>query len=236
MDVAENLRRVERRIAWACADAGRDPAGVRLLPVSKTQPVEAILTVAAHGYRLFGENRVQELRAKSTAVRELGHPEIGFSVIGHLQTNKAGVVADLAHEFQALDSVHLARELDRRRARTARRLDVFVQVNSSGEASKSGVAPDDALALARELRHCEWLRVRGLMTVAVNSVDPEPVLACFDRMLEVQRRLRDAAIEGLGWDELSMGMTNDLELAIARGATCVRVGRAIFGEREGNQQ
>lgn len=232
MDVAENLRRVEQRIARACADAGRDPAEVRLLPVSKTQPIEPILRVSDLGYRRFGENRVQELQAKTAALRELGHPEIEFSIIGHLQTNKARIVAALAGEFQALDSAHLAHELDRRCRDAGRRLDVLVQVNSSGEASKSGVAPDEAPALARELRHCEWLRVRGLMTIAVNSADPAPVLACFDRVLEVQRRLRDAAIEGLSWDELSMGMTNDLESAIARGATCVRVGRAIFGERQ----
>ncbi len=231
MDVVENLRVVERRIARACAESGRDPGSVRLLPVSKTQPVEAVLRVAEQGYRLFGENRVQELQAKSDAVAALGHPEIGFSVIGHLQTNKAKVVAERAREFQALDSVHLARELDRRCHAAGRPLDVLVQVNSSGESSKSGVAPEEAPALAAELRHCEWLRVRGLMTIAVDAAEPAPVLACFDRVLEVQRRLRDAAVEGLCWDDLSMGMTNDLELAISRGATCVRVGRAVFGQR-----
>ncbi|MDA8439429.1 MAG: YggS family pyridoxal phosphate-dependent enzyme [Propionibacterium sp.] len=231
MDVAENLRHVEERIVRACADAGRDPGEVRLLPVSKTQPIDPILRVSELGYRRFGENRMQDLQAKTTRLRELGHPEIEFCVIGHLQTNKARIVAELVTEFQALDSVHLARELDRRCEATGRRLDVLVQVNSSGEASKSGIVPDDVLALAAELRHCPWLRVRGLMTIAVNSPQPGPVLACFDRVVEVQRRLRDAAFDGLNWDDLSMGMTNDLELAISRGATCVRVGRAIFGER-----
>ena len=235
-DVVGNLRRVEDRIARACAEAGRDRGEVRLLPVSKTQPVEAILQVSAAGYRRFGENRVQEIQAKAARLREFGRDDIEFSVIGHLQANKARVVADLASEFQALDSAHLAHELDRRCAAAGRRLDVLVQVNTSGEASKSGIAPEDAPALASELRHCEALRVRGLMTIAINSSDSGPVLACFDRLVEVQRRLRDAAIAGLEWDELSMGMTNDLEHAISRGATCVRVGRAIFGEREGNQQ
>ena len=230
-DVVENLRRVEERIARACADAGRDPREVRLLPVSKTQPVEAMLAVAGAGYRRFGENRVQEIQAKADALHALGRDELEFSAIGHLQHNKAKVVARLASEFQALDSLDLARELDRRCAAAGRRLDVLVQVNTSGEASKSGVAPEDAKALASELRHCEALRVRGLMTIAINSADPARVLACFDRLVGLQRELRDAALPGLAWDELSMGMTNDLELAISRGATCVRVGRAIFGER-----
>ncbi len=230
-DLVENLRRVEVRIARACAEAGRDPRSVRLLPVSKTHPVEAMLRVSDQGYHLFGENRVQEMQAKSDRLRELGRTDIGFSVIGHLQVNKARVVARLASEFQALDSARLAHELDRRCLAEGRRLDVLVQVNTSGEASKSGVAPEEAPALASELRHCEALRVRGLMTVALNASDPAPVAACFDRLVDVQRRLRDADIPGLSWDDLSMGMTGDLELAISRGATCVRVGRAILGER-----
>ena len=231
VDVAENLGRVEDRIVRACRQAGRDPGTVRLLPVSKTQPLEAILRVSELGYRRFGENRVQEMRAKATALGDLGRSDIEFSVIGHLQANKAKTVAQVASEFQALDSVHLARELDRRCTAAGRRLDVLLQVNTSGEPGKSGVAPEHAGEVASELRHCDALRVRGLMTIAVDSSQAEPVLACFDRLVEVQRALRDAALPGLEWDELSMGMTNDLELAISRGATCVRVGRAIFGER-----
>lgn len=229
MGIAENLRDVEARIAGACERAGRDRGEVRLLPVSKTKPVGAILEARAAGYRRFGESKVQEVVAKSEQLRPGSGVE--FAVIGHLQTNKARQVAQLAAEFQALDSLHLAEELDRRCEAAGRRLDVLVQVNSSGEDSKFGLPPEEVLSFAEHLPSFVNLRVRGLMTLALPSPDPGPVLACFDRMLDVQRRLRDAAIEGMSWDDLSMGMTDDFELAIAKGSTCVRVGRAIFGDR-----
>lgn len=226
--IAENLRAVEARITAACERAGRSASEVRLLPVSKTKPTAALAEAMDAGYRRFGENKVQEVVAKSAALRGTGAE---FAVIGHLQTNKAKQVAELAVEFQALDSLRLARDLDRRCAALGRRLDVLVQVNSSGEDSKFGLPPDEVVGFARQLVGLEALRVRGLMTLALPAPEPEPVLGCFDRMLAVQRDLRGAALDGLAWDELSMGMTNDFELAIARGATCVRVGRAIFGDR-----
>ncbi len=235
MGIAENLRKVEHRIERACADVGRDPAEVRLLPVSKFKPAAAIVEARAAGYRRFGENRVQEVVAKSEELGTRavgGQSDIEFAVIGHLQTNKAKQVAHLAAEFQALDTLHLARELDKRCEAADRVLDVLVQVNSSGEESKSGLPPADVLGFARQLVGFEHLNVRGLMTLALPGPDPVPVLACFDRMLAVQRELRDAALDRVSWDELSMGMTDDLELAISRGSTCVRVGRAIFGARE----
>lgn len=233
MGIAENLVAVRDRIDRACLDAGRDPAEVRLLPVSKTKPASALVAARTLGHRRFGENKVQEVVAKSA---ELAGTDIEFAVIGHLQSNKAKVVAELASEFQALDSVSLARELNKRCVAAGRRLDVLLQVNSSGETSKFGVPPLEVLSVARQLVHFDALNLRGLMTLAVPSPDPAPVLACFDRMLLAQSQLRDAGLVAgdgaeLSWDELSMGMSTDLELAIARGATCVRVGRSIFGER-----
>ncbi|MEL4504400.1 YggS family pyridoxal phosphate-dependent enzyme [Luteococcus sp. H138] len=226
--IAQNLSAVEDRIAQACSAAGRDVSSVRLLPVSKTHPIGLIRQVATRGYPLFGENKVQELVAKSAELRP--DDDFGFSVIGHLQTNKARPVAELADEFQALDSVKLARELDKRLAAVNRRLPVLLQVNSSREPQKSGILPEDLLDVAKALEPFDRLDVRGLMTVAVNGA-PDEVSACFEEMLRLQESLRRDEVLGADWNELSMGMSGDLELAIRHGSTCVRVGTAIFGAR-----
>lgn len=230
-DIAANLHAVEERIAVACRRADRDPAAVRLLPVSKTMSTVKIRAAHDAGYRRFGENKVQEAHDKWEQLRDVDGIE--WAVIGHLQRNKARLVAQFASEFQALDSARLAKELDKRLQAQGRRLDVLVQVNSSGEESKFGLAPDDVVAFARELAPFDALRVRGLMTLAVFSADEEQVAACFRRMRDVQERLRQAddVTVGHGWDELSMGMSGDFELAIEHGATVVRVGQAIFGAR-----
>ena len=228
-EIAERLAGVESRIAAACAASGRDRSEVRLLPVSKRHPVSAILEARDAGLHRFGENTVQEVVAKTA---ELG-PDSGveFAVIGHLQTNKAAAVADLAAEFQALDSLKLARTLQHRLETADRSLDVLVQVNSSGEASKFGLIPDEVVEFARSLASFDRLRVRGLMTLAWPGPDRALVAACFERMVHAQARLREASVEGMSWDELSMGMSGDFELAIAHGSTCVRIGTAIFGSR-----
>lgn len=229
MGIAENLAEVRRRIDEACAAADRDPAEVRLLPVSKTKPPIAIREAYDAGVRLFGENKVQEAVAKAEVFADV--PDLKFAVIGHLQTNKARQVAAVAAEFHALDSLRVAEALDRRLQALGRTLDVFVQVNSSGEESKFGPAPDDVPTFARELERFETLRVRGLMTLAVFSDDAALVGACFARMRDLQARLRDGDEHPEWWAELSMGMSGDYERAIAYGATTVRVGQAIFGNR-----
>lgn len=230
MTIADNISTVRARIEAAARASGRDPRDIRLLPVSKTRPASAVLEAASAGCTRFGENRVQEATGKWEELAE-DHPEISWAIIGHLQTNKARQVARFASEFQALDSLKLARELDRRLQNEGRALDVLVEVNSSGEAQKAGVAPDDAVALCRQLEAFESLRVRGLMTVALNSADPSLVGACFQRVVDLQERLRNEAGGVSDWGELSMGMSGDFELAIAHGATTVRVGQAIFGPR-----
>ena len=228
-DVRGNLLAVRARIDRACAAAGRDPAEVRLLPVSKTHGLDLVREAYDVGYRRLGENRVQEALDKWQRTRDW--PGVEWAVIGHLQTNKARDVARFAVEFQALDSLRLARELEKRLQAEGRGMDVLIQVNSSGEPQKSGLAPEVVPALAHQLAGFDSLRVRGLMTLAVRSHAPALVEACFARMAELREQLRhDDRAEG-SWDELSMGMSGDLELAVAHGATCVRVGRAIFGER-----
>lgn len=226
--IADNITAVERRIAQACSEAGRDVSSVRLLPVSKTHPMEMVREAAACGYPMFGENKVQELASKADQLRP--EDEFGFSMIGHLQTNKARLVAELADEFLALDSIKLARELDKRLAAVNRRLPVLLQVNSSREPQKFGILPEDVLELAKALEPFERLDIRGLMTVAINGSE-EQVSACFDEMLRLQEALRQDEVLGVSWNELSMGMSGDLDLAIKHGSTCVRIGTAIFGAR-----
>lgn len=229
MGIAENLAEVRRRIDEACAAADRDPAEVRLLPVSKTKPPIAIREAYDAGVRLFGENKVQEAVAKAEVFADV--PDLKFAVIGHLQTNKAKQVAAVAAEFHALDSLRVADALDRRLQLLGRTLDVFVQVNSSAEESKFGLPPEEVPAFARELERFETLKVRGLMTLAVFSDDAALVGACFARMRELRARLQDSDRHPEWWAELSMGMSGDYELAIGYGATTVRVGQAIFGNR-----
>ncbi len=225
--VASNLALIERRIAGAAARVDRRPDEIRLLPVTKTKAPEIVREAYAAGYRRFGENKVQEASAKAEVLSDVA--DIEWAVIGHLQTNKAREVARFATEFQALDSLRIAKELDKRLQREGRRLEVLVQINSSGEDQKFGLPPNEVAAFTRELSDFDALDVRGLMTLAVFTNDHERVAACFDVMNRVRAELRD--LDGGGWDELSMGMSGDFELAIEHGATCVRVGQAIFGDR-----
>lgn len=227
-NVRANLHAVRERIATACRRAGRHPPEVRLLPVSKTVDERRIRLAHAAGCGAFGENKVQEACAKAGAMADLG---IRWSVIGHLQTNKAKYVARFAVEFQALDSLKVAEALDRRLQKEGRGLDVLIQVDSSGEASKYGLAPEEVCEFLRQLPAFAALKVRGLMTLAVFSAEQARVRACFRLMRTLRDRLRQAVPDGVALDELSMGMSGDFEIAVEEGATIVRIGQAIFGPR-----
>lgn len=228
-DFVRNLASLRTRIANACRRVGRHPHEVRLLPVSKTVDVARIRLAYTVGCREFAENKVQEASRKWKAMADL--PDLRWSVIGHLQTNKAKVVARFASEVQTLDSLRVAEALDRRLQAEGRSLEVYVQVNTSGEASKYGLPPQGALAFVRELLPFRSLRVRGLMTLALLSSEPAQVRRCFAMLRSLRDRLRQDAPAGIGMGELSMGMSGDFETAIEEGATVVRVGKAIFGTR-----
>jgi len=227
-DIKNNLAMINQKIADACAKAGRDPSTVRLLPVTKTVPAERLRIAYDAGCHEMGENKVQEAREKSEALSDL---DIKWCVIGHLQTNKVKYIARFAHEFQALDSLKVAAELDKRLQAAGRGMDVYVQVNSSGEASKFGLPPEEVEDFVKQLPNYSALQIRGLMTLAIFSPHLDRVRECFLRMRDIQERLRQSAPAGLSFDELSMGMSGDFELAIEEGATVVRVGQAIFGKR-----
>ena len=228
MSVATRLAAVRERIEAACLRAGRDPGSVRLLPVSKTQSTKSIMDGYDAGIGMFGENKVQELVEKAEELE--GVADLRWALIGHLQSNKAKQAAAVAAEFHALDSIKVASALNRRLHDLGRSLDVFIQVNSSAEPQKFGLEPKAVEQFAGDLQPFAALRVRGLMTLAVLSDEERAVRACFERMRALQQQLLDAGVPG-SFDELSMGMSGDFELAIEYGATTVRVGTAIFGER-----
>ncbi|TRM54395.1 YggS family pyridoxal phosphate-dependent enzyme [Achromobacter sp. LC458] len=227
--MAGRIAHIHQRIADACARAGRSPDSVVLLPVSKTFEVDAIREAMALGMTRFGENKTQEIRQKAAALAGQG---LQWVLIGHLQTNKAKDAARDATEVQSLDRVDLAEALHRRLLTEGRTLDVLIQVKTSSEPSKFGMAPEDVSAFLRRIAaEFPTLHVKGLMTLAVNSPDPEPVRACFRALRTLRDSLRAENIEGVSLDRLSMGMSGDFELAIEEGSTEVRIGTAIFGAR-----
>lgn len=223
--ISTNLQAVNARIAAAAQAAGRNPESVRLLAVSKTFPPQAVREAADAGQRAFGENYVQEGVAK---IAELADATLEWHFIGPLQSNKTRPVAEHFDWVHSIERLKIAERLSEARGPDRPPLQVCVQVNVSGEASKSGVAPDEARVLARAVAMLPNLRLRGLMAI------PEPTgdMASARRRFASLRELRDALnAEGLQLDTLSMGMSDDLEAAILEGATIVRVGKAIFGER-----
>lgn len=223
--LAGRLAAVRARIAGACREAGRDPAEVTLLPVSKTFGADVVREAVVLGERRFGENKVQEIQAKAT---ELAADALDWVVIGHLQTNKAKAVAAYAAEVQSLDRLDLAVALDKALQAQGRGIDVLVQLKTSGEDTKSGLVPEALPGFLEELKAFASLRVRGLMTLAEASDDEAVVRRCFADLRQWRDRARDA---GHDLPRLSMGMSGDFALAIAEGSTEVRIGSAIFGAR-----
>lgn len=225
-EISARLAAVHARIERAARAAGREPSSVRLLAVSKTKPEAAIRAAYAAGQRDFGENYAQELARKAETLADL--PDLRWHMIGHLQRNKAKQVVKLVSAIHTVDSVRLAEELGKRAAEAARdRLAVLVEVNVGGEAQKSGCAPAELADVLSAIERAPALLLSGLMTVPPHTDDPAGARPFFDRLVA----LRDAHGGVARLPELSMGMTHDLEQAIGAGATWVRIGTAIFGER-----
>ena len=229
--LGENLERLEDAIAAACRAAGRSRTEVELMAVSKTFPAEAIAEASALGLTLFGENHVQEFAAKSA---ELGPKRQGTEchLIGHLQSNKAARAAELFDGVDSLDSVRLAERLNEAAGKLGKRLPVLIEVKLSREETKAGVEPEseEAARLLERLPDLAHLETRGLMTIAPWGAPEEETRACF-RSLRTWRDRWATAHPKLSLDVVSMGMSGDFELAIAEGATRIRVGTALFGKR-----
>lgn len=218
-DLRRNIDAVRGRIAAAASRAGRDAGDITLIAVSKTHEATAIAAAFGAGMCDFGENRVQEAASKIPLLREQGVDPV-WHLVGHLQTNKVTAAIDLFDILHSVDSLRLAKAISER---ARKRVGVLIEVNVAGEASKHGVSPGEALRLAEDVGELPNIDLRGLMTVAPQVDDPEDVRPVFREL----RALRDA----IGLRELSMGMTDDFEVAVEEGSTLVRVGRAIFGPR-----
>jgi pyridoxal phosphate enzyme (YggS family) len=224
-DVATRLREVNARIESAAKAASRDPRTVKLLAVSKTHPASVIRAAYAAGQRAFGESYAQELEQKAAELADLADLEWHF--IGHLQTNKAKVVAKIAHVIHTVDKPDLVRELDKRLTACGRTMRALAEINVSGEAQKHGVRADDVTVLLHAIESVKTLKLAGLMTMPPADDDARTKKAFSDLAA-----LRDMHGGIARLPELSMGMSGDLEIAVAAGSTFVRVGTAIFGERE----
>jgi PLP dependent protein len=232
MLISENIARVREQIAAAARRAGRRPEEVALMAVSKTFSPDRIREAYDAGIHLFGENRVQEFAGKSDAVRDLGEAE--WHMIGHLQTNKAIKAAELFTAIDSVDSTRLAEKLNAAAQQLGKTLPVLIEINLGGEAAKSGVAADakeleEMLQAAARLEHLDF---RGLMTIPPLTEDPSVARSHFRRLRELHDQIAARKLTAVRLRTLSMGMSHDFEVAIEEGSTCVRVGRAIFGERQ----
>jgi pyridoxal phosphate enzyme (YggS family) len=225
MDLADNLNRVQQRIAAACERVGRDAASVKLLAVTKTQPPEVVRQAADLGLTLFGENKVQEAKAKIP----LCPSKLRWHMIGHLQTNKCRDAVELFEMVQGVDSLHVAEELNKRAEQAAKTVPILLEVNIVGEGSKFGYKPEQLIAELQALNAMTRLEIHGLMTIPPWSPLPERVRPVFRRLRQLKTECEQAL--GAPLPELSMGMTGDFETAIEEGATMVRIGTALFGER-----
>ena len=226
-EVKENILRIRERIAAAAARAGRDPSGVRLMGVTKTVGDDRILQAIEAGIDIIGENYVQEARRKI----ELMGKSAEWHFIGHLQTNKAKYAVRLFDMIHSVNRMSLAEELNRRAAAAGVVCRVLIEVNLGGEESKSGAPPEEAPALIRAVAQMANLSIRGLMTMAPWYDDPEKARPCFAGLRAIRDRIAAENIPNVTMRELSMGMTDDFEVAVEEGSTIVRIGRAIFGER-----
>lgn len=227
MTITNNLSHIKDRIRAAAEHAGRSAVSVRLVAVSKTRPAADIIEAFGAGQTIFGENYVQEFAAKSAQVKE----PVEWHFIGHLQTNKVRSIAGLVTLIHSVDRLSLAQEISRQWGRLGKSCDVLVQVNIAGEASKSGTTEEGALQLVKDIACLPNLQVRGLMTMPPFFDDPEAARPYFAELRRLSLRISAEGIPGVEMQELSMGMSGDFEAAILEGATLVRVGSAIFGER-----
>lgn len=227
MTISSNLARINQRIRAAAEKAGRDPASVRLVAVSKTRPSADIIEAFQAGQTVFGENYIQELVPKLAEVSEA----VQWHVIGHLQSNKVKYIAGQVALIHSVDRISLAHEIDRQWGRLGKVCNILIQVNISGESTKSGTTEEGAIQLVRECALLPNINVCGLMTMPAFFDNPEAARPFFAELRRLSEVIAAQQIAGVSMTELSMGMSGDFEAAIEEGATLVRVGTAIFGER-----
>lgn len=227
MSIADNLARVQERIANAAIRSGRSPESVELVGVTKTVDIQRIELAVAAGLKILGENYVQEARDK---IAQLGD-RVSWHFVGRLQTNKAKYAVKLFDLIETVDSMKLAVELNRRAHSLGRVIPIFIQLNLADEVTKGGVKTADSLALVGQISELAHLQIRGLMTMPPFFNQPERARPYFRQLRELSQEIAAAGVTGVAMTEISMGMSGDFEVAVEEGATLVRVGTAIFGER-----
>lgn len=229
-DIIQNISHVLQRIDSACKTSNRNREEVKLLLATKTVTPERIKIAFQNGHTLIGENKVQEIREKYQDLKEVPHV---MHFIGHLQTNKIKEILRYDVKcIETVDRIHLAEKLQHRLAFENRQMDVFIQVNTSGEESKFGIHPEGAVELVKSVSGFKNIHIKGLMTIGLFSSEKEKVRKCFQLLKELQIEIKKLEIPGVEMNELSMGMSGNLEIAIEEGSTIVRVGTAVFGERK----
>lgn len=227
--ILKNLKEIRERIEIACINSKRNPQEVRLLLATKTVSAENIKIALQSGQSLIGENKIQEIKAKYEALKDVPHEK---HFIGHLQTNK--IKDNLKYDVscvQSLDRLDLAEKLHQRLVRENKEIDVFIQVNTSDEESKFGVHPDSTIELVKQVAQFNTIKIKGLMTIGLFSAEASEVRKCFKLLKIIQQRILAENISDVSVAQLSMGMSGDLEIAIEEGATIIRIGTAIFGKR-----
>ena len=228
VDITANINTIKQRIAAAAAKSQRAPDSIKLLAVTKTVPPVCLGEAIDAGITMFGENYVQEAKEKVAVIG----PRAQWHMIGHLQTNKAKYAVNLFNYIHSVDRMDLARELDKRARLTGHKMNILIEVNVSGEKTKNGIPSTTTISLVKDVSMLENISVRGLMTMAPYSANPENSRLYFTSLRNLRDDIIRAGITGILMEELSMGMTDDFEVAIEEGATIVRIGRAIFGERK----
>lgn len=223
--VKDNLETINKKIKEATLKVNRDPQEIKLVAVTKTATLEQIKEAINEGVKIIGENKVQEAKEKYQVLTT----EVKWHLIGHLQTNKVKYAVEIFDLIHSVDSIKLAKEIDKRSVQFKKTIDVLIEVNISGEETKYGYNPEKVEAFLKEISEFSGIRVRGLMTIAPISKNKEEVRPYFRRLRELSERIRDKNIKNIKMDYLSMGMTDDFEIAIEEGANMVRIGRGIFG-------
>ena len=225
--VAENYRYVLKKVEEACARSGRDPKDVTLIAVSKTKPIEMIEEAMEAGARVFGENKVQELCDKYEQLPK----DLHWHLIGHLQRNKVKYIVDKAELIHSVDSLKLAEEISKEALKKNVEVNILIEVNVAEEESKFGVSVEETLALVEEIAKLPGIHIQGLITIAPYTTDPEENRPVFRTLKKLAVDIKKKNIDNVCMDVLSMGMTGDYQVAVEEGATLVRVGTGIFGER-----
>jgi len=229
--ISENIASIRKRVKEACQRSGRDPSTVAILPVTKTVELEHIKEALDCGFTAISENRVKEAQQKYNLLRS-ENIDVDLHFVGHLQSNKVNKVIRFASMIHSIDRMEIVQKLNKRLKKVGKTIPILIQVNVSGEDSKYGLSPDETVGFVKEAAQYKQLWIKGLMTIGLFSDDWPRVRKGFKLLRELRDQVRNEEIDNVAMDTLSMGMTNDFEIAIEEGATMIRVGRGIFGERK----